>query len=86
MLHEHETPTALEPEAMSTPSLTSLLDSVPESLRNELRDAVVEARVQRVERIADAIDEISADAANQIRELVRDFRYDDLVHALTKCT
>jgi CheY-like chemotaxis protein len=60
----------------------SLLRSVPGDLRQRLREAAMQARAQRLENLADEVGEFSAEAANQIRELVHEFRYDDLAQAL----
>jgi len=76
------------PAAPSLPppglSLASLLQQVPAPLRQQLREAVLQARAQRVESLADEVSAFSAEAAGQVRELVRDFRYDDLATALAE--
>lgn len=66
------------------PSLASLLKDVPPPLRQQLRDAVLQARAQRVESLAEEVGAFSAQAATQVRELVRDFRFDDLAAALAE--
>ncbi|MEO7034695.1 MAG: ATP-binding protein [Polyangiaceae bacterium] len=73
---------AAEPAAAA--SLASLLEGLPASLRQQLSEAVVQARAQRIEVLADEVSVFSSEAANQLRELVRDFRYDDLASALNE--
>lgn len=63
-------------------ALSTLLESLPQLLRQQLREAALQARVQRVESLADEVSAFSLEAAKQIRELARDFRYDHLLKAL----
>jgi len=67
--------------ATDTP-LASLLQRVPAVLRERLREAVLQARAQRVESLANEVSSFSPEAASRVRALVRDFRYDDLASAL----
>jgi CheY-like chemotaxis protein len=68
-----------------------VVDDTPENLRlltNMLAErgyevAVVEARALRIEVLAGQIAEYSAGAAAEIRDLVREFRYEGLASALT---
>jgi signal transduction histidine kinase len=58
-----------------------LLASRSAGLLAQLRIAAVQARVERVEGLADQVDEVSRQAATQIRSLMRAFRQDALVAA-----
>jgi two-component system sensor histidine kinase/response regulator len=62
--------------------LSRHLRQVPPSLIEDLRRAVVEARPLRIEVLAGQIAEYSAGAAAEIRDLVREFRYEGLTSAL----
>lgn len=66
----------------SVTELASLFEKVPISLRERLREAVLQARVQRVELLADEVSSHSVEAAQQLRELVRDFSFDEISEAL----
>jgi signal transduction histidine kinase/FixJ family two-component response regulator len=68
--------------AVSLASLASLLEGLAPELRRRLREAVRQARPQRVETLANEVSAVSAEAATQIRDLVRAFRYDELTTAL----
>jgi CheY-like chemotaxis protein len=64
--------------------LASLLQRVPVPLREQLREAVLQARAQRVESLANEVDAFSSDAASQVRAMARDFRYEELADALAE--
>jgi CheY-like chemotaxis protein len=72
-------PTA--PRSTSVP-LASLLRVAPPPLRARLREAALQARVQRLESLATELEAFSSEAAVAVRELARDYRYDDLAAAL----
>ena len=63
-------------------AIGQLLAQLPEALRAELREATLEARVERIEQIAQRAVEHSAAAAEQIRALARRYDYDTLLSAL----
>lgn len=65
-------------------SLALLLQGIPSPLRQRLRDAVLQARAQLIESLADEVGAFSLEAANRVRELARDYRYDDLATALVE--
>ncbi len=72
---------ASRPRAMSLPpgdALRSLFRKVPPSLIQELHGAVIEARALRIEALATQIAEHSAEAADAIRSLASEFRYETL--------
>ncbi|HET9959198.1 MAG TPA: ATP-binding protein [Polyangiaceae bacterium] len=62
--------------------LSLLLQKVPTALRQELREAAIQARARRIESVAERLSVLSAEAAIQVRELAREYRYEDLVRAL----
>jgi hypothetical protein len=45
---------------------------------------VVQARAARIESLADEVSQYAPDAASQMRNLIRDFRYDELAAALRR--
>jgi signal transduction histidine kinase/FixJ family two-component response regulator len=63
-------------------ALPELLKSVPPEVRAELLQAAIQARPSRIERIAAQMSEHSPAAAEQVRTLVREFRYEDLAAAI----
>jgi signal transduction histidine kinase/CheY-like chemotaxis protein len=87
--HEEDITPAAEArttEAMRVAALSKLLGKVPERLVTELHGAVIEARARRIDELAAQIGEHSADAAAQIRDLAREFRYEGLASALETVT
>jgi CheY-like chemotaxis protein len=72
----------IRPAPSAVSSLPALLESVPGRLVAELKEALIQARAARIERIAQEIDEHSPDAALLVRALAGDFRYADLASAL----
>ena len=67
-------------ERSDTPQdLSELLRAIPPDLLSELRTAAVEARVMRIDALAQRIDAHSPEAGQEIRVLARDFRYDVLL-------
>lgn len=73
--------TSVRPAARSP--LAGLLRTAPPQLRERLRDAALQARAQRLETLADELEAFSSEAASAVRELARDYRYDDLAAALS---
>jgi PAS domain S-box-containing protein len=67
---------------MEAAALALLLRDVPGPLVAELQSAVREARLARIELLAAQVAVHSAEGAEQIRTLARDFRYDSLATAL----
>ncbi len=63
--------------------LAVLLRMAPQPLRERLRDAALQARAQRLEALAAELEAFSKEAAAAVRELARDYRYDDLAAALS---
>ena len=67
------------------PAMTSqpaALSHLPPELSSQLRDAANEARPLRLLQLADQVAQHSGEAANTIRSLANDFRYDELLQAL----
>jgi signal transduction histidine kinase/DNA-binding NarL/FixJ family response regulator len=62
-------------------ALSAISSRLPEGLATALREAALQARVGRIEQLAVEVGVHSADAASEIRALVRDFRYDELASA-----
>jgi two-component system sensor histidine kinase/response regulator len=62
--------------------LSELLKSVPPELRVELLQAAIQARPSRIERIAADMSAHAPAAAEQVRTLVREFRYEELAAAI----
>jgi CheY-like chemotaxis protein len=76
-------PDAPDSTATEAPAALSRAVSVlPSHLIDQLRDAAIQGRVGRLERLADEAGGYSGAAAAAIRVLTADFRYDDLVAAL----
>ena len=79
-------PTSVPPAAAaslgSTSTLSELLHGLPDELRAELRDAVLEARPARIEALAERVATHSPLAAQEIMALVRNFAYEPLSEAL----
>jgi signal transduction histidine kinase/DNA-binding response OmpR family regulator/PAS domain-containing protein len=63
-------------------ALPELLAVAPVELLDDLREAVLQARAARIERIADELGKHSPNAAALVSQLARDFRYADLQSAL----
>ncbi|MGA8810246.1 MAG: PAS domain S-box protein [Thermoanaerobaculia bacterium] len=59
--------------------LQDLLSEVPSELLDQLRQALLEARAERLESLAVSIRSHSESAADQILTLARNFRYEELV-------
>jgi signal transduction histidine kinase/DNA-binding NarL/FixJ family response regulator/PAS domain-containing protein len=74
-------PASMVPEPAPA-SLPELLALAPAELLGELREAVLQARAARIERIADELGKHSPGAAVLVSQLARDFRYADLQSAL----
>jgi signal transduction histidine kinase len=72
-------PTAASPEAAQ---LSRWLERLPPELVERLRTAVVQARIARIELVAEEIALYAPDAARAIRDLAREYRYDELAAAL----
>ena len=72
-----DTVTAAAPSALSR-----AVSGLPASLVDQLRDAAIQGRVKRLERLADEAGTYSEAAAAEIRAFAADFRYDALVAAL----
>ena len=72
-------PSAAESEAAE---LARSLRDLPAPLVERLRTAVVQARIARIELVAEEIALHSPPAAKAIRELAREYRYDELSAAL----
>jgi CheY-like chemotaxis protein len=69
--------------AAAIPSaLSRALSGLPASLVDQLRDAAIQGRVKRLERLADEAGLYSESAAAEIRAFAADFRYEALVAAL----
>jgi signal transduction histidine kinase/CheY-like chemotaxis protein len=88
-IHEEDVapaPSTKTAEVMRVAALAVLLKGVPEPLVSELHGAVIAARAQRIEQLAAKIGEHSLDAAVQIRDLAREFRYEGLAAALETAT
>jgi signal transduction histidine kinase len=62
--------------------LAQRLSDLPPTLIDQLREAAIEGRAKRLESLADQVEQFSESASAEIRDLVRDFRYDALVSAL----
>jgi hypothetical protein len=80
---------ASRPRATSLPpgdALRSLLRKVPPSLMRELHDAVIGAHASRIEALAAHIAEHSAEAADAIRSLASEFRYETLASEIQTAT
>lgn len=73
---------SLSPQSAPTAALAELLANLPKELRSELREAALQARVRRVESLTDEVSLYSVEAARQLRELIRDFRYNNIIKAL----
>lgn len=67
-------------------SLAHLLTQVPADLRRQLHAAATQARTARVEALAAEVEKYSAGAAEGIRVLSKDFRFEDLAAALEPAT
>jgi CheY-like chemotaxis protein/anti-sigma regulatory factor (Ser/Thr protein kinase) len=63
-------------------ALVRAVSGLPPSLVAQLRDAALQGRVKRLERLADEVAAHSEPAAAEIRAFAADFRYDALVAAL----
>jgi CheY-like chemotaxis protein len=63
--------------------LAELLKPVPPDLLEQLEEATIEARVERIENLAAQIGTHSPQAAGQIVSLARNFQYDQLLSTLT---
>src|SRR4030095_5643306 len=70
------------PTRVTTPILEALTGGIPSGLAEELREAAKQARVSRLNEIADRLSERSPEAADTVRALANDFRYADLLRAL----
>ena len=68
-------------EATSS-AFSQALRALPASLVDQLRDAAIQGRVKRLERLADEAGLHSESAAAEIRAFAADFRYEALVAAL----
>jgi CheY-like chemotaxis protein len=66
--------------------LRELGAGVPAALLEELRVAAVQARLARVEQLAEEVARYAPDAAARIRKLVREFRVDELIALLRAAT
>jgi FixJ family two-component response regulator len=69
-------------DAAERSTLSQRLSSLPPGLITQLREAAIEGRAKRLESLADQVEQFSESASAEIRDLVRDFRYDALVSAL----
>ncbi len=65
------------------PPLAVLLQSIPPEIMAQLREAVLEARVERIEKLAAQIGEHSAPARDQILALARNFQYEEILSKFT---
>jgi len=68
--------------AVAGSMLSQRLSELPPTLIDQLREAAIEGRAKRLESLADQVEQFSESASAEIRDLVRDFRYDALVSAL----
>jgi CheY-like chemotaxis protein len=83
-------PASSPPAAVASPTeqdalasaLPELLSGIPDALREELRDAVIEARPVRILSLAEQVSAHSPAAADKISALVREFAYESLSRAL----
>jgi PAS domain S-box-containing protein len=69
-------------ESSALPSLAELLKDVPAELVEQLGEATIEARVERIEKLAVEIGTHSPQAAGQIVSLAHNFQYDELLSIL----
>ena len=69
-------------ESSTSVPLAELLKHVPIELVEQLGEATIEARVERIERLAAEIGTHSPQAAEQIVTLARNFQYDELLSTL----
>jgi PAS domain S-box-containing protein len=72
----------LEKQPAVRVSLPELLKQAPAELLAQLREAALEARVERIEQLAAQIESHSSQAAEQIVLLARNFQYDALLSNL----
>jgi CheY-like chemotaxis protein len=69
-------------EAVARLPLSELLKQAPAELLAQLREAALEARVERIEQLATQIGAHSSAAAEQIVLLARNFQYDEILSTL----
>jgi signal transduction histidine kinase/DNA-binding NarL/FixJ family response regulator/PAS domain-containing protein len=74
--------TVATPETLRTPGSELLFREVPHALVSELRGAVLEARVERIEDLAARMRLHSAPAAEQTLALARDYQFEELLSIL----
>jgi signal transduction histidine kinase/CheY-like chemotaxis protein/PAS domain-containing protein len=77
-----EAPAPASPARGAMSDLESLSAGIPARLADELREAAKQARVSRLNEIANRLSERSPQAADTVRALANDFRYGDLLRAL----
>jgi PAS domain S-box-containing protein len=63
-------------------ALSGVVRDLPEELVEELRRAVIQARAKHIDELAGRVAEHSPDAAEQIRVLADNYRYQDLLESL----
>ena len=80
-----EAPLELQPTAAGIDplQLSRWLEHLPSELVERLRTAVVQARIARIELVAEEIALYAPDASQAIRDLARNYRYDELAAALS---
>jgi two-component system sensor histidine kinase/response regulator len=80
-----EAPLELQPTAAGIDplQLSRWLQHLPSELVERLRTAVVQARIARIELVAEEIALYAPDASQAIRDLARNYRYDELAAALS---
>ncbi|HKU40178.1 MAG TPA: ATP-binding protein, partial [Polyangiales bacterium] len=76
-----EEPSKPAPKPEETPALATLVSSLPAELVAQLREATIQARAERIERLTERAAEHSEAAAGQIRALARSFQYEKLLAA-----
>ena len=77
------------PVPVATPAIVApaiALRPVPAALLAQLADAARQARVSQILKTAGEIEKHDAAAAECVRQLVQDFRYDDLLRAIEEVT
>jgi CheY-like chemotaxis protein len=70
------------PAAIPAQVLSQQLKAVPASLRAELREATIQARIGHIRALADRVAEHDASAARQVLGLAEEFRYEQLIAVL----
>jgi len=71
-----------EAAAPKAPPLKPLLDTLPKTVRQRLRTACIELDSNEVMRSADAVEQVSPQAAAAIRDLAAQFRFEEIAREL----